>query len=185
MIPLTGIVLMMTDSRAGDSFIADPVLTKSQDRIRPSESLTLSLAFKIDGIIREVFDQKNWERAYNKHDNVFRISFEIELKSGRKKILESKFVRKAPLFWTRNPKIPHRIWVSVVKDDMPFYPLAVDEAKALLFDVNKVIELDGSRLKRGTNKLYADIRVWWGRHAYTEPTKITAKSNEIEVSLIE
>ena len=47
-----------------------------------SELLTLDLRFKIEGKIREVFDQKNWERAYDKHDNSFRVTIQLEVRSG-------------------------------------------------------------------------------------------------------
>jgi hypothetical protein len=164
-----------------ESFIAGATLAKSQDSVKTGQPLTLSLNFKVEGAIREVFSQKNWERAYNKHDNGFRMTIEVEIKSGRKTVVPLKFIRKAALFWTRNPKIPYRIWVSIVKDDAPFYPLTEDEAKSLLFDVNKVIELSGSDLDSGSHKLSADIRVSWGRHDYTEPDEIKGKSNEIEL----
>jgi hypothetical protein len=164
-----------------DSFIAGATLEKSQDSVKSGQPLTLSLSFKIEGAVREVFTQKNWERAYNKHDNGFRMTIEVDIKSGRKTIMPLKFVRKAALFWTRNPKIPYRIWVSIVKDEAPFYPLTEEEAKSLLFDVNKVIELSGSDLDSGAQKLYADIRVSWGKHAYTESAEIKGRSNEIEL----
>jgi hypothetical protein len=166
---------------ADSSFIADATLAKSQDSVKPGQPLTLSLSFKIDGAIRESFDQKNWERAYNKHDNGFRMTIEVGIKSGRKTVMPVKFVRKAALFWTRNPKIQYMIWVSIVKDDMPFYPLTIEEAKSLLFDVNKVIELSGSDFDSGTQKLYAEIKVSWGKHNYTERTEIKGRSNEIEL----
>ena len=172
---------MIPSGHMADSFIAAASLEKSQDSVKSGQPLTLSLSFKIDGAIRQVFSQKNWERAYNKHDNGFRMTIEVDLKSGRKKILPIKFVRKAALFWTRNPKIQYRIWVSIVKDDAPFYPLTEEEARALLFDVNKVIELSGSDLDSGTQKLYSDIRVSWGKHDYTEPTEIKGRSNEVEL----
>jgi hypothetical protein len=164
-----------------DSFIAGATLEKSQDSVKSGQPLTLSLSFRIEGAIREAFTQKNWERAYNKHDNGFRMTIEVDIKSGRKTVMPVKFVRKAALFWTRNPKIPFRIWVSTVKDDAPFYPLAEEEARTLLFDVNKVIELSGSDLDSGTQKLYAEIRVSWGKHDYSEPTEIRGRSNEIEL----
>lgn len=164
-----------------DSFVSSATLGKSQDSVKSGQPLTLSLSFKVEGSIREVFTQKNWERAYNKHDNGFRMTFEVDIKSGRKTVMPLKFVRKAALFWTRNPKIPFRIWVSIVKDDAPSYPLTEEEAKSLLFDVNKVIELSGNDLDSGTQKLYADIRVSWGKHDYTEPTEIKGRSNEIEL----
>src|ERR671938_304412 len=165
---------------ADSSFIAETALTKSQDSVKAGQPLTLSLSFKVQGAIREAFNQKNWERAYNKHDNGFRMTIKVDIKSGRRTIVPVKFVRKAALFWTRNPKIPHRIWVSIVKDETPYYPLAIEEAKSLLFDVNKVIELNGSDLASGIHKLHADIRVSWGKHEYTEPTEIKGRSNEVE-----
>jgi hypothetical protein len=144
--------------------------------------LALDIGFKLEGKIREIFDQKNWERAYNKHDNIFRVVIEIEIASGRKTISITKLVRKAVLFWTRNPKIQHRIWVQIVKDDSNFYPLSVDEARTLLFDFNKTLEIEGGLLKIGDNKLSAKILVSWGKHLFTEPQKISDKSDEIAVN---
>jgi hypothetical protein len=164
-----------------DSFIDSATLAKSQESVRPDQPLTLSLSFRIQGSIREAFSQKNWERAYNKHDKGFLVKIEIDLKSGRRRIALIKLVRKAALFWTRNPKIPYRIWVSIVKDDTSFYPLTEEEAKSLLFDVNKVIELKGSDLNSGTHKLYTDIKVSWGKHVYTQPNEIKGRSNDIEL----
>lgn len=164
-----------------DSFINSPTLDKSQESVRPDQPLTLSLSFRIQGAIRDTFSQKNWERAYNKHDKGFLMKIEIDLRSGRRRIAMIKLVRKAALFWTRNPKIPYRIWVSIVKDDAPFYPLTEEEAKSLLFDVNKVIELKGSDLVSGSHKLHADIKVSWGKHVFTEPNEIRSRSNYIEL----
>ncbi|HZB80537.1 MAG TPA: hypothetical protein VE264_04595 [Nitrososphaera sp.] len=164
-----------------DSFIDSATLAKSQESVRSDQPLTLSLSFRIQGSIREAFSQKNWERAYNKYDKGFLVKIEIDLKSGRRRIALIKLVRKAALFWTRNPKIPYRIWVSIVRDDTPSYPLTEEEAKSLLFDVNKVIELKGSDFNSGTHKLYTDIKVSWGKHAYTEPNEIKGRSNDIEL----
>ena len=161
--------------------IVDAKLSRLQDKEKKGESLTLSLSFKIQGKIREVFDQKNWERAYNIHDNVFRITIEISLKDGRKAVLQNNFVRKAILFWTRSPKIPFRIWVSIIKDDTPFYPTSVEEAKSLLFDINKLIELNGYDFKRGSREFSTDIKVSWGKHFYTNPTVITGRSNAVSI----
>jgi hypothetical protein len=167
---------------ADNSFIDSATLAKSQESVRPDQPFTLSLSFRIQGSVREAFSQKNWERAYNKHDKGFLMTIEIDLKSGsRRRITLIKLVRKAALFWTRNPKIPYRIWVSIVRDDTPFYPLTEEEAKSLLFDVNKVIELKGSDLNSGTHKLYTDIKVSWGKHVYIQPNEIKGRSNDIEL----
>jgi len=144
--------------------------------------LTMSLAFKIDGLIREIFSQKNWERAYDKHDNGFRLSVLLDIKVGRKNVDSIKIVRKAVLFWTRNPKLSHRIWISIIKDETPFYPLTVEEAKSLLFDLTRTIELDGNNLKVGENCIRAYIKVSWGKHFYTEPSELHAETEIIKVN---
>ena len=171
----------MRAEMADTSFISDANFSKSQDSVKADQPLTLSLSFKINGAIRDAFSQKNWERAYNKHDNGFRLTVEVDVKSGRKTVHALKFVRKAALFWTRNPKIPHRIWVSIVKDDTPFYPLTIEEAQSQLFDVNKVIELSGRDLDSGSHKLHSEIRVSWGKHDYTEATELKARSNDLDL----
>src|SRR5919199_863675 len=170
--------ILLTHDR---SMITDVVLSKSQDKVRIGENLTLSLAFKIIGDIREAINPKTWERAYNSHDNGFRMSVKVDLKSGRKMILPIKFVRKAIIFWTRSPKIANRIWISIIKDDMLFYPTTVEEARSFLFDVNKIIELNTQNLQPGVHKLFADIEVTWGKHTYAESEVIAARSNSIEV----
>jgi hypothetical protein len=97
-------------------------------------------------------------------------------------ILSIKFVRKAIIFWTRSPKIANRIWISIIKDDMLFYPTTVEEARSYLFDVNKIIELNTENLESGVHKLFADIEVTWGKHTYTEPELIFTRSNVINVT---
>jgi hypothetical protein len=173
------VIILLTCSR---SIITDVVLSKSQDRVSVGEILTLSLGFKIIGDIREAINQKNWERAYDRHDNAFRMSIKLDLKSGRKTILPIKFARKAIMFWTRSPKIANRIWISIVKDDMLFYPVTVEEARSFLFDVNRIIELNTENLDSGVHKLFAEIEVTWGKHTYTEPTVIAGRSNEVQVT---
>jgi len=164
------------------SSISDIKLGTSHDSIRSNETLTFSLSFNIDGLIREIFSQKNWERAYDKHDNAFRLSVLLDVMVGRKLINEIKFVRKAILFWTRNPKISYRVWISVIKDETPYYPLTVEEAKSLLFDVTKTIELEGNYLKKGENQIQINITVSWGRHLYTEPLELKGQTEIVKVN---
>lgn len=145
--------------------------------------LTLDLSFRIDGHIRHVFNPRIWESAYNKHDNVFRISIEVTVKAGRTKLLLTKLTRKAALFWTRNPKISSRIWVYIASDDAPFYPNSVEEARSLLFDIDKIIHVDTSNLGAGNHLLCAQVSASWGRHHYVDRSEITAVSNTIEVEI--
>ncbi|MGA9152220.1 MAG: hypothetical protein WBZ36_16720 [Candidatus Nitrosopolaris sp.] len=166
----------MEDKR---SIITDVMLarTNHNNKIKRGQPLILDLSFKINGNIRDLFNPKVWEAAYDKHDKSFRMSITVALKLERTKILLAKITRKTSIFWTRSPKIPYRIWVLIIKDYDPFYPETIEEAKSLMFDVNKVIELNTNNFNPGDNTIYADITVSCGRHYYTEPTEISIVSN--------
>lgn len=160
------------------------VLTNITSKTNSNELISFNLGLKINGKIRELFKQSLWEKAYNKFDNTFRITIKVDLKSKNKVIYSVKFVRKAVFFWTRNPRIPHRIWIFIVRDDSPFYPESEEEAKSLLFDIEKTIELNPSIITKKISKIYANVKISWGKHNFTEPTKLEGKSNEEEISLI-
>ena len=153
----------------------------SHESIRSDERLTLSLGFNIDGLIREIFSQKNWEKAYDKHDNAFRLTILLGLKVCKKTVDNIKFVRKAVLFWTRNPKISYRIWISIIKDEAPYYPLTIEEAKSHLFDVTRSIELDSKMLGKGENNIQISIKASWGKHLYTEPSELRGETEFVKV----
>lgn len=160
------------------------VLTKTKNKISINETISLNLSFKISGSIRDLFTQSTWEKAYNKFDNTFRIMIDADIKVGKKKIHSVKFLRKAIFFWARNPKIQHRIWVSIVKDDSPFYPLSEQESRSLLFDVNKIIEFSISDLNQGIYNFHADVRVSWGKHNFTGALKLEGISNQEQIEII-
>ena len=166
------------------SLISDIKLDTPHKSIGSNTVLTLDLGFNIDGLIREIFSQKNWERAYDKHDNAFRLSVFLDARAGGKSIDNIKFVRKAVLFWTRNPKLSYRVWISIIKDETPYYPLTIEEAKSLLFDVTKTIELQSNNLQKGENEIQIDIAVSWGKHLYTEPVELHGQTETIRVNKI-
>lgn len=159
-----------------ENFIKEAQLEYLSDNNGVSEKVLLRIRFSIDGSIRRTFSQASWEKAYNQHDNSFRLKIGVVLKSDKRIITSQQFVRKAVMFWTRNPKIPFRIWVFIVQDDAPLYPLSVQEAQSLMFDVDKAIEVSGNQLKSLlSSEIYAEVRVSWGRHAYTEPVELEAR----------
>ena len=166
----------MLNSRG--NFISETKLETVHEREESSNVGQLRLSFSITGTIRGAFNQLGWEKAYNKHDNSFRLKISTALKISNKTLLTREYVRKAVLFWTRNPKVPFRIWVFIVQEDVPLYPLSVEEAQSLMFDVSKTIEVNGDQCGRSRfGDIYAEIRVSWGRHDFTEPVELSAKSN--------
>lgn len=164
------------------SFISDLILKKSNTKSN-IDNIVLNLNFVIKGMIRDIFIQKNWEKAYNKYDNILRLVIKLDIKCNGQIIDSKKLIRKAILFWTRNPKITHRIWITIVKDESPFFPLEEEEAKNLLFDFQKDLEISPSKLKKGKNKISVVINVSWGRHDYIEKDEITKETNMEEIEI--
>ena len=157
---------------AESSYIGDVRLSSSATRIKPGEPLELDLWFKVDGYIRKALNQQNWTDAYNKHDTTFLIKYVVRVQTGsvkKRDVLEPvKFIRKASFYWSRNPKLPppppnKKIWALIV------------------VDVRYSVELMGSNIHKGAQKLVAHISVSWGKHLFTEPVEIEATSNEIEI----
>ena len=160
------------------NFISETRLETVHEEKESSNVGLLRLRFSITGTIRSAFNQAGWEKAYNKHDNSFRLKIRIALKIENHTIFVGEYVRKAVLFWTRNPKVPFRIWIFIVQEDMPLYPLSVEEAQSRMFDVNKTLVVnEDQRGKSGIGDIHAEIRVSWGRHDFTEPVELLAKSN--------
>ena len=69
----------------------------------------------------------------------------------------------------------------IVIDDRPNLPDSVEQAKSLIFDVKRPIELIGSSIGNGKHKLVAHASASWGRHLFTEQMEVDAKSNEVEI----
>ncbi|HYY67428.1 MAG TPA: hypothetical protein VE572_03680 [Nitrososphaeraceae archaeon] len=154
-------------------------LSSSRTDLKSNEQVTFRITFGIGGKIRQVFNQKNWEKAYDLHDNLFRIKIVIDLKCGSKKLVHNSSLHKASLFWTRNPKVPYRIWILIIKDDTTFYPSNVEEAQSLLFDIEKEFTVNASHFKVGEQEVHAQIRVWWGKHHYISTCELNSKTNKV------
>lgn len=160
-----------------ESRISALTLRGAQERPMNEKLFVLTLSFSIDGFIRQVLTQKNWEKAYNKHDNSLRLTIKLDIKNNGKIIESIKLIRKAIFFWTRNPKIDHRIWIMIVTDDTPFYPLEEEEARQLLFDFNKDIEIKPDALRKGKNDITVLVELSWGKHEFIEKNNVKKESN--------
>ncbi len=173
-----------------DSYIRDVRLLSSARTLKLEQPLRLDLRFKVEGQIRKALHQENWTLAYDKHDTTFLIKYVITIQSGilkRYGVLEPvKFVRKASFYWSRNPKLPpnppnKKIWVMILMDDLPNLPDTAEDARSLLLDVRRTVELMGYNIGKGRHKLVAHVSASWGRHEYIKSDKIDARSNEVEI----
>ena len=165
------------------SYIDGLTLMRSSNSIEKENIIAFTLGFDLKGSIRNQLTQKNWEKAYNKHDNSLRITVNLDIKINGKVTNTIKLVRKAIFFWTRNPKIAHRIWIMIMKDETPFYPLEEEEARQLLFDFEKNIEIEKDYFRKGKNNISISVKLSWGKHTFIDKQKIEKETNVEQLEL--
>lgn len=156
--------------------------------ISQNEMITATVTFSVRDGLRDAFNEEAWKRAYDIHDNSFKLKYGVKVYTGgaRKHTLgrEIDSYRKASIFWTRNPKLVNpmkekRIWVQVAKNFEPFIALTVDGVQSELFDFEERVRFDPSELGSGTHDVKADVSVSWQKHAYSVPEshKATASAS--------
>jgi hypothetical protein len=174
------------------SNISDISLTKSKDAFSLDDDIDVDVKFSIQGNLREAFTEKNWTKAYNKNDNLFKLKYGVKLLSGgvRKREIGKPIdsYRKASIFWTRNPKLVNpmkkkRVWVQIAKNFEPFIRLTEEEVRQELFDFEEKIIFKASELGTGKHKLGAEAFVSWQKHDYTEPFSTKSHAGEIEINI--
>ncbi len=166
------------------------LLEKSADKFSINDNITINVKFSVTGGLREAFNEKNWERAYNKHDNVFKLKYGVKLYSGglrRRELGALDTYKKAALFWTRNPKLTQmaekKVWVQISKNFEPHIPVNQAEAQQLLLDFDEKMEIKASELGTGKHKIGAEVYVSWFKHDYTDEVDTKSNSKEIEIEV--
>ncbi len=152
--------------------------------------LVLSLGFAIVGGVREAFNPDVWTVAWEDFDKTLRVTTKTAIVAVRgpfsRKIAEvKKEVRKASLYWSRDPDLPYRIWPLVVPEDggAPKIPANVEDAKSKMFDFAKRFEIPGKTLGRGSHRLAATATAKWGRHSYIEKGEVEGRSRPVVVKI--
>ena len=174
------------------NYLTEISLAKTKEEFSEKDDIAIDVKFSIQGNLREAFNEKNWTKAYNKYDNLFKLKYGIKLVSGgiRKHEIGNPVdtYRKASIFWTRNPKLVNpmkekRIWVQVAKNFEPFIRLTEDEVKSELFDFDEKIIFRASELGAGKHKVGAEAYVSWQKHDYTESFSTKTQAKEIEIKI--
>ena len=171
--------------------IGEASLERSADKFSLNDIITINVKFSVTGALREAFNEKSWERAYNNHDNVFKLKYGIKLYSGglRKREIGKPLdtYKKAALFWTRNPKLTQmaekKVWVQISKNFEPYIPMNQSDAQQSLLDFDEKVQFKASDLGIGKHKIGAEIYVSWLKHDYTEPYDGNTHSKEIEIEI--
>ena len=168
------------------------MLEKPTDKFKENENVAVNVKFSVTGALRQAFNEKSWEKAYNKHDNVFKLKYGIKLYSGslRKHEIGKPLdtYKKVALFWTRNPKLTQmaekKVWVQISRNFDSFIPKNQDEAQEMLLDFDEKLHFNASDLGVGKHKIGAEVYVSWLKHDYAEPFDQKVYSKEIEIEII-
>jgi hypothetical protein len=166
--------------------IEDFTLETSKTTIQADEPLQLKARFRITGALREGFTQRNWEAAYDNGERELRLKMLVEVVTGRllgrSVITPDRFIRRGVFYWTRDPQNPHRIWSLIVLEGRePRLPGTEEEARQLLFDVERHYTILGTDLGVGEHRLKAKAQVQWGRHLFADPGTAQGESNTVTV----
>ena len=155
-----------------------------------SDTIRLSVNFRIAGGLREAFHPDVWTVAWEDFDKILRLTLKTVLRSqgiarSRKLGESKKEVRKASFYWSRDPDLPYRIWAMIVPEDggPPQIPRSVEDAKSKMLDVEKEFQIPASALGAGSHKLVADVKAKWGRRSFIEKGEVSSKSEPLVVQI--
>jgi len=172
--------------------ISDLELIKDKDDYTVDDDITVNVKFSLTGKVRDAFNEENWNIAYDKFDNQFKLKYGIKLVSGgiRKHSVGKPIdtYRKASIFWTRNPKLVNpmkerKIWVQVAKNFEPFIRLTVEDVQKELFDFDESVIFKASELGSGKHKIGAEVFVSWNKHEYIERDEEKMNVDGIEINV--
>ena len=172
--------------------ISNLELIKDKDDYTVGDDITVNVKFSLTGKVRDAFNEENWNIAYDKFDNQFKLKYGIKLVSGglRKHNVGKPIdtYRKASIFWTRNPKLVNpmkerKIWVQVAKNFEPFIRLTVEDVQKELFDFDESVIFKASELGSGKHKIGAEVFVSWNKHEYIERDGEKMNVDGIEINV--
>lgn len=165
---------MSVEVRVADEFKGVEAATRlSEVFLEPLGGLRLRLSFSLIGGLRDAFGPDSWELAYRGNDMMLILRYSVEVHRegvlGRRVLGPIRLQKEARLYWSRDPWIDRRVWALVVDEDERVYrPRSADEARQLLFDFERELELTPGSLPSGRSELTAKVKVWWSRHVYCE-----------------
>ncbi|MBI4258552.1 MAG: hypothetical protein HY619_06320 [Thaumarchaeota archaeon] len=178
----------LASKQAASTRIGSISLKANRESFLVDEPIKLSLSFQVVGGFRDNFTQPVWEEAYKAHDVSLRLTCTVSFarKVGRvfsKKVGKPiRLVRKARLFWTRNPERFNKTWVMVIdENEVPTLPKSDAEAQSMLLDFVRTFDLLGTDLGKGEHSIVAKVRVKWGQHYYVPKGMVGATSPPLKI----
>lgn len=167
------------------------LVTQTEKRAYSIEdTVSFKTGFRVVGGLKDAFQPDVWTLAWEDFDKVVRLTFEVKLAVRRgpaeSTIAKSrKEVRRASLYWSRDPDLPYRIWPMIIPEGggPPIIPRSVEDAKSKMFEVEKTFEVPALALGRGHKRIVARAKVSWGRRSFIEKGSVERKSKPLAVEI--
>ena len=154
------------------------------------ETVTVNLAFRVSGGLREAFHPDVWTVAWEDFDKILRLTTKesVVVKRGafaRKVAENKKSVRRASFYWSRDPDLPYRIWAMVMPESggPPLIPHSVEDAKSKMLDVERSFQLPASSIGRGRHALVGKVTAKWGRRSFIEKGAVSKDSKPAVIEI--
>lgn len=169
------------------------IFNASRENFPYDESCNLSVKFGVDGGIRDSFRHEVWMDAHRRNDKYFRITYNLEIQKvtmslALKSLIKPvKAVKKASIYWTRNPEMVRlfekKVWALIIDERrVPHIPATEEEARKKLFEFEASFQILGADLGRGNHRLRAQVGASWGRHIFSEKGTISGSSDTIKIT---
>lgn len=168
-------------------------LTCSRETFPYDESCKLTVRVSFMGGMRDSFSSKVWMDAHRKNDKLIRIKYTVGIKKvvagvAASNLIEPQtFLRKATIYWTRNPEMVNaferRVWpMLILEGSQPYLPTSEEDARSRLFDLDASFQILGADIGRGNHALKAKASATWGRHIFSEKGRASTLSNAIKIT---
>ncbi len=171
--------------------LEDVQLLPEKKEYPSGDPIVLNVGFRVVGGLREAFNPDVWTVAWEDFDKTLRLTTRTEVVASRgpfrKKLSEPRReVRKASLYWSRDPDLPYRIWPLVVPEDggSPKIPLNVEDAKSKMFDFVRRFDVPSGSLGAGSHKLTGVASVSWGRRSYIEKGRAAGRARPVVINVV-
>lgn len=159
-------------------------------QVRQDEPLSVRVRLSLGGELRQALTPEAWARAHEAYDEHFTLRYALALYSkgplfARRIAGPVRLRRRATFYWSRDPLLPYRIWVMVVDEaGVPRLPKDVEEARAMLMDVEWTFALAPGALARGARQLFARVRASWGRHSFADKGSVEGASPPLRIEVL-
>jgi hypothetical protein len=154
-----------------------------------TQSTTYTTSFQVLGDARILFRPDKWPNAYSWNGGRYTVKYTINVREDVRLGFDKSILDPFP--YTRIATVvpdsshpPYQYWVRIqLEDGRTVVPNTVDEARSLMFDVNKSYKVNGATLGTGTHKLFSRVEAQWSGYLFSGSDKKDKDAPRVTVTV--